>query len=168
MKLYNFVLFYKRIIIEIKNAIRKIGLTLPPIRKPSFNYIPINSIGNLYFVSGQLPWLSDDNLIQGKANSIKDIELGKSASKQCVLNFLSLLSHYQIDKDIINKIIKLSVFVNSSSTFIDLPRVADGASNLIIDFFGKKVGSHSRTAVGVNSLPRNAMCEVDFIFSKNQ
>lgn len=167
MKLYNFVLLYKRIIIEIKNAIRKIGLTLPPIRKPSFNYIPINSIGNLYFVSGQLPWLNGDNLIQGKITGSKDIELGKSAAKQCVLNFLSLLSHYQIDKEMISKIIKLSVFVNSSATFINLPAVADGASNIIMDFFGKKVGSHSRTAVGVNSLPRNAICEIDFIFSKN-
>ena len=124
-------------------------------------------LGSLYFVSGQLPWLSEHDLIQGKINSIKDIERGISAAKQCVLNFLSLLSQYQIDKNTVNKIIKLSVFVNSSSTFIDIPKVADGASNLIVDFFGKTVGPHSRTAVGVNSLPRNATCEIDFIFSKN-
>ena len=124
-------------------------------------------LGSLYFVSGQLPWLSEHDLIQGKINSIKDIEHGISAAKQCVLNFLSLLSHYQIDKYTISKIIKLSVFVNSSSNFIDIPKVADGASDLIIDFFGKTVGPHSRTAVGVTSLPRNATCEIDFIFSKN-
>ena len=138
------------------------------MREPSFNYIPINSFGNLYFVSGQLPWLSEDNLIQGKISCINDIKLGKKASKQCVLNFLSLLSHYQIDKYTISKIIKLSVFVNSSTNFIDIPKIADGASDLIIDFFGKTVGPHSRTAVGVNSLPRNATCEIDFIFSKKQ
>ena len=137
------------------------------MRRPSFNYIPLNSVGNLYFVSGQLPWLSEDDLIQGKINSIKDIERGTSAAKQCVLNFLSLLSHYQINKNTVNKIIKLSVFVNSSSNFIDIPKVADGSSNLIVDLFGKTVGQHSRTAVGVNSLPRNATCEIDFIFSKN-
>ena len=137
------------------------------MRKPSFNYIPLNSAGNLHFVSGQLPWLSEDDLIQGKINSINDIERGISAARQCVLNFLSLLSHYQIDKNTVNKIIKLSVFVNSSSNFIDIPKVADGASNLIVDFFGKTVGPHSRTAVGVNSLPRNATCEIDFIFSIN-
>ena len=68
------------------------------MRKPSFNYIPLNSVGNLYFVSGQLPWLYEDNLIQGKISDIEDISLGKSAAKQCVLNFLSILSHYQIDK----------------------------------------------------------------------
>ena len=124
-------------------------------------------LGSLCFVSGQLPWLSEHDLIQGKINSIKDIESGISAAKQCVLNFLSLLSHYQININSVNKIVKLSVFVNSSSNFIDIPKVADGASNLIVDFFGKTVGSHSRTAVGVNSLPRNATCEIDFIFSKN-
>lgn len=128
--------------------------------------MPLNSLGNLYFVSGQLPWLNEDNLIQGKIEDIKNIELGRSAAKQCVLNFLSLLSYYQIDKNTIDKIIKLSIFINSSTTFIDLPRVADGASNLITDFFGKTVGSHSRIAVGVNSLPRNAICEIEFIFSK--
>ena len=95
------------------------------------------------------------------------MEHGISAAKQCVLNFLSLLSNHHINKNTVNKIIKLSVFVNSSSTFIDIPNLADGASNLIVDFFGETVGSHSRTAVGVNSLPRNAACEIDFIFSKN-
>ena len=84
----------------------------------------------------------------------------------CLKFFITTVS-LPDDKEMISKIIKLSVFVNSSSTFIDIPNVADGASNLIIDFFGKTVGSHSRTAVGVNSLPRNATCEIDFIFSKN-
>ena len=137
------------------------------MRKPSFNYIPLNSVGNLHFVSGQLPWLSQNDLIQGKINSINDIERGISAAKQCVLNFLSLLSHHQINISSVNKIIKLSVYVNSSNNFIDIPQVADGSSNLIVDLFGKTVGQHSRTAVGVNSLPRNATCEIDFIFSKN-
>ena len=137
------------------------------MRKPSFNYIPLNSAGNLLFVSGQLPWLSEHDLIQGKLNSINDIERGISAAKQCVLNFLSLLSHHQININSVNKIIKLGVYVNSSNNFIDIPKVADGSSNLIVDFFGKTVGQHSRTAVGVNSLPRNATCEIDFIFSKN-
>ena len=136
------------------------------MRKPAFNYIPLNSFGNFYFVSGQLPWLNEEKLIKGKISSVKDIEHGKSSAKQCVLNFLSLLSYYRIDKDAINKIIKLSVFVNSSIDFIDLPLVADDASDLIIDFFGEMVGAHSRTVVGVNSLPRNATCEIDFIFSK--
>ena len=137
------------------------------MRRPSFNYIPLNSAGNLHFVSGQLPWLSENDLIQGKINSINDIERGISAAKQCVLNFLSLLSHHQINISSVNKIIKLSVYVNSSNNFIDIPQVADGSSNLIVDLFGKTVGQHSRTAVGVNSLPRNATCEIDFIFSKN-
>jgi len=137
------------------------------MRRPSFNYIPLNSAGNLLFVSGQLPWLSENDLIQGKINSINDIERGISAAKQCVLNFLSLLSHHQININSVNKIIKLGVYVNSSNNFIDIPKVADGSSNLIVDFFGKTVGQHSRTAVGVNSLPRNATCEIDFIFSKN-
>ena len=66
----------------------------------------------------------------------------------------------------ISKIIKLSVFVNSSAILLIylrllmVPKYNNG-------FFGKKVGSHSRTAVGVNSLPRNAICEIDFYFSKN-
>ena len=137
------------------------------MRRPSFNYIPLNSAGNLHFVSGQLPWLSENDLIQGKIYSINDIERGISAAKQCVLNFLSLLSHHQINISSVNKIIKLSVYVNSSNNFIDIPQVADGSSNLIVDLFGKTVGQHSRTAVGVNSLPRNATCEIDFIFSKN-
>ena len=43
------------------------------------------------------------------------------------------------------------------------PEVINGASNLMVDVFGDK-GTHSRFAVGVNSLPRGVAVEVDGIF----
>ena len=41
-----------------------------------------------------------------------------------------------------------------------LLQVVNGASDLLVEIFGKEVGQHSRFAVGCNSLPRNVPVEV--------
>ena len=56
---------------------------------------------------------------------------------------------------------KLTGFVNSTDDFIDQPKVINGASDLMVEVFGKEVGTHSRTAIGSNSLPFGVAVEID-------
>ena len=63
----------------------------------------------------------------------------------------------------IKKCIKINVFINSDSSFIDQPEVADGASNLISKIMEPN-SNHARSAVSVNSLPKDAALEIDTIF----
>jgi enamine deaminase RidA (YjgF/YER057c/UK114 family) len=62
----------------------------------------------------------------------------------------------------VERIVKLSVFVNSAPDFTDQPEVANGASNLMEALFGE-AGKHARSAVGVAALPRGAAVEVDAV-----
>ncbi len=59
--------------------------------------------------------------------------------------------------------VRLNGFINSTSSFVDGPKVMNGASDLVVDVFGEK-GRHTRTTVGVAVLPNDAAVEVDGIF----
>jgi enamine deaminase RidA (YjgF/YER057c/UK114 family) len=64
--------------------------------------------------------------------------------------------------DRVDRIVKLGVFVNSDARFTDQPKVADGASQLMVDVFGD-AGRHARAAVGVPTLPLGVAVEIDAI-----
>ena len=59
--------------------------------------------------------------------------------------------------------VKINVFINSDALFIDQPEIADGASNLITKIVSPN-SDHARSAVSVNSLPKNATVEIDSVF----
>jgi enamine deaminase RidA (YjgF/YER057c/UK114 family) len=64
--------------------------------------------------------------------------------------------------DRVERIVKLGVFVNSTADFTDQPKVANGASELMVALFGD-AGRHARAAVGVTALPLGAAVEIDAI-----
>ena len=64
--------------------------------------------------------------------------------------------------DRVERVVKLGVFVNSATSFVDQPKVANGASELMQDVFGE-AGRHARSAVGVAVLPLGVAVEVDAI-----
>ena len=64
--------------------------------------------------------------------------------------------------DRVKRIVKLTGFVNSVSTFKDHPKVINGCSDLIVQLFGES-GRHARSAVGVNSLPEDITVEIEAI-----
>ena len=60
------------------------------------------------------------------------------------------------------RVVKLGVFVNSTAVYTDHPKVANGASDLMVAVFGD-AGRHARSAVGVAALPLGVAVEVDAI-----
>ena len=52
--------------------------------------------------------------------------------------------------------------VNSTEDFTDQPYVINGASDLLVEVFGKQ-GQHARAAVGMAQLPFNAALEIELI-----
>ena len=86
------------------------------------------------------------------------------AARACGLMILAQLQKAGVLEDV-EQVVKLGVFVNSSSNFTDQPKVANGASDLMVDVFGEEDGRHSRAAVGVRALPLGAAVEVDAIFA---
>lgn len=66
------------------------------------------------------------------------------------------------DFERVSRIVRLGGFARSTPQFAAHSQVIDGASELMVEFFGD-VGHHTRIAVGVTSLPAGACVEIDAI-----
>ena len=121
-------------------------------------------VGNLVFISGQLPFQNGLIPVSGIVDDNVTIEDGIKMAELCALSLLSQLKEAcNGDLDRVKKVVKLGGFVASSQDFSKQPEIINGASDLMVKVFGDK-GKHSRFAVGVASLPRNAPVEVEGIF----
>ncbi len=147
---------------KIEEKINELGYTLPEAPKPVAAYIPTVRTGNLIFTAGQIPIVEGKLEYTGKIYDEKTIQKGFEAARICALNCLSVIKSEIGDLDKIKKIVKIGVFVNSEEKFTDQPKVANGASELLVEIFGEK-GKHARSAVGVNELPLNAAVEIEMI-----
>ncbi len=148
----------------VEDRLQALGLTLPDPVAPVANYVPYVVARGLAALSGQVSMVPD-GLIAGKVGSDLTIEQGLEAAKVCGLNLISQLkAACEGDLDRVARVVKLTVFVNCGPDFVDQPKVANGASDLMVAAFGEAIGRHARAAVGAPSLPLGAAVEVDGMF----
>tara|TARA_B100001564_G_C20384544_1_gene553851 strand:+ start:108 stop:563 length:456 start_codon:yes stop_codon:yes gene_type:complete len=143
--------------------LKKLNISLPKAPDPVGAYVASKIVGNLVFISGQLPLNSEGKLIKGKVGKELNQEQGQEAAKFCALNLLAQLKKICGSLDKVKGCVKITGYVNSIDSFVDQPKIINGASDLISQVFGDK-GKHTRAAVSVNSLPLGAAVEVDGIF----
>ena len=146
----------------IEEKIKELGYNLPAPPKPLAAYVPALQVGELVFTAGQLPIVDGNLKYTGKLGKEVSENDGKTAAEFCALNCLSAVKGVIGNLDKIEQIVKLTAFVNSAEGFTNQPIVANGASELMEKIFGKN-GSHARSAVGVNELPKNAAVEIEMI-----
>ena len=147
----------------IENNLKKLNIELPKAPDPVGSYVAVAVAGDLIFISGQVSFNKDGKLIKGKIGKELNTEQGQEAAKYCALNLLAQLKkacNGNLDK--VKKCIKITGYVNSIDTFIDQPKVINGASDLISNVFGEK-GKHARAAVSASSLPLGAAVEIEGI-----
>lgn len=149
---------------SIEQKLSAMGLTLPAVSMPAANYVPFTVSGNQVIVSGQLPMKDGKPEGIGKLGAGMSIEQGQAVARQCVLNVLAHLKNAcGGDLSRVKRCLRLGVFVNSTPEFTDQPKVANGASDLIVQIFGE-AGKHARAAVGVAQLPMGVAVEVEALF----
>lgn len=146
---------------DIDTRLADLGLTLPQAAAPVAAYVPVVEAGGLAHVSGQLPFV-DGKLVTGQLGEDVSIDAGTEAAQACAVMILAQLKAALGSLDRVERIVKLGVFINSAGTFTDQPKVANGASELMVAVFGE-AGKHARSAVGVPVLPLGAAVEVDAI-----
>ncbi|MES2753089.1 MAG: RidA family protein [Pseudomonadota bacterium] len=146
---------------RIDRKLEELGLTLPEAAAPVAAYVPVVEAGGLLHLSGQLPFV-DGKLITGRLGDGVSLEDGQTAARACGLMVVAQLKKYLGDLARVQRIVKLGVFVNSSADFTDQPKVANGASELMVALFGE-AGRHARSAVGVPTLPLGAAVEIDAV-----
>lgn len=143
--------------------IADLGFALPQAAAPVAAYVPTVEVGGLLHVSGQLPFV-DGKLVTGRLGEDVSLEQGVAAAQACGLMLLAQVKAALGSLDRVERVVKLGAFINSAGTFTDQPKVANGASELMVAVFGD-IGRHARSAVGVPVLPLGAAVEVDAVFA---
>jgi enamine deaminase RidA (YjgF/YER057c/UK114 family) len=146
----------------IEEKIKELGYTIPESPKPLAAYIPAIQVGNLVITSGQVPIVEGKLKFTGQIGKDLILEEGQKAAELCALNCLSAIKGIVGDLEKIERVVKLAVYVNSAEGYSDQPKVANGASEFVVNIFGEN-GKHVRSAVGVNGLPLNSAVEIEMI-----
>lgn len=139
-----------------------LGLTLPRAAAPAANYVPTVLHAGLLHVSGQIPFDEAGGLIRGRLGETMTTKEGEAAARRCGVGVLAQLEAALGSLDRVVRVVRLGVFVASTTDFVDQPKVANGASDLMVAVFGE-AGRHARSAVGVAVLPLGVPVEIDAI-----
>ena len=152
---------------SIQENLNKLNIILPEPKAPVGAYVATKIINKILYISGQISIDNENNLIKGKIGKNLNLEQGYAAAQRCGL---SLIAHAKKacngDLEKIKTCIKITGYVNSTDSFIEQPKIINGASDIIVKILEKK-GEHTRAAVSVNSLPLGVSVEVDAIFELN-
>jgi enamine deaminase RidA (YjgF/YER057c/UK114 family) len=149
---------------RVDGRLAELGIVLPQPAAPAANYVPFVVTGNLVFISGQVTVGSKGIEYVGKLGREFSVEEGQAAARLCAVNLLAQLkAACGGDLDRVKRCVKLGAFVNCTDDFKEQPKVANGASDLMVAVLGD-AGRHARAAVGSNSLPLGVAVEVDGVF----
>jgi enamine deaminase RidA (YjgF/YER057c/UK114 family) len=148
---------------SIDQRLAELGLKLPEAPQPVANYVPFLLSGDLLFISGQISKDGTGRVLTGTLGAGVTVEDGQEAARQCALNLLAQAKAALGDLNRVIQVLRLTGFVASTPDFTDQPKIINGASDLLVSVLGE-AGRHTRSAVGVASLPLNACVEIDAIF----
>tara|TARA_Y100000588_G_scaffold140853_1_gene154800 strand:+ start:2303 stop:2761 length:459 start_codon:yes stop_codon:yes gene_type:complete len=145
-----------------EQKIKELKIELPPAPSPGGVYKPVVLVGNLAYVSGHGPVLSDGSMVTGRVGDDLDLEEGKAAARQVGLAILATLRAQMGSLDRVKRVIKTLGMVNCPADFGQHPQVINGFSELMGEVFGDS-GIGARSAVGMGSLPGNIAVEIEVI-----
>lgn len=144
--------------------LRALRITLPPSAQPAANYVPFVRENGLVQVAAVASARSNGRLIVGKVGRELPLESGYAAARLCALQLLAVLNDAcDGNLDRVRRVVNVRGFVNATEEFELIPRVIDGASDLLIDVFGPEIGRHARTSIGCATLPSRVAVEVDLL-----
>jgi enamine deaminase RidA (YjgF/YER057c/UK114 family) len=146
-----------------EQRLMELGVSLPAPPEPFGIYVEAVQTGNLLFLTGMLPTEAQVAKFTGRVGAELDVETGRKAARLAAFNALAVARQHLGSLDRVSRIVRLGVSVATSGDVRDQPKVADGASELLQDVFGKDKNP-SRLVVGVASLPLGAPVALEIIF----
>jgi len=148
---------------SVTSRLGELGIVLPAPPTPLGAYVEASDTGNLLFLSGTLPVVNRKLAIAGRLGENLSVKDGQEAARIASLNALAIAKEHLGDLDRLKKLVKLTVLMATTEQFTEHAPVADGASNLFVEIFGRDAG-HARLVYGVQSLPIGTPVIVDTIF----
>lgn len=150
---------------SIDTRLSALGIVLPPPPAPRAARIRMaRKLGNLLFVSGQLPSWGTELRHVGRVGETLDLAAAQLAARASALNVLAQArAALPNGLDDIVSVVNLRGFVATTPDFVRVAEVINGASDLMVEVFGD-AGAHTRTAVGVASMPHGVVVEIEAMF----
>ena len=146
-----------------EERLKNLGIDLPTPPQPFGTYLEAVQTGNLLFLSGMLPTEGRVAKFVGRVGAELDVETGRKAAYLAGLNALAVAREHLGSLDKVTRVIRLGVLVATAGDVRDQPKVADAASDLLQDVFGKDKNP-CRMVYGVASLPLGTPVELELIF----
>jgi enamine deaminase RidA (YjgF/YER057c/UK114 family) len=146
-----------------EQRLKELGIRLPAPPQPFGIYAEAVQTGNLLFLTGMLPTEGRGAKFIGRVGAELDVEAGRQAAHLGALNALAVAREHLGSLDKVTRVVRLGVSVATSGDVREQPKVADGASELLQDVFGKDKNP-CRLVFGVASLPLGAPVELELIF----
>jgi enamine deaminase RidA (YjgF/YER057c/UK114 family) len=146
-----------------EQRLQELGINLPEPPEPFGTYVEAVQTGNLLFLTGMLPTEGRTPKFIGRVGAELDVDAGRQAAYLAALNVLAVARQHLGSLDRISRIVRLGVSVATMGDVREQPAVADAASEVLQDIFGKDKNP-CRSVYGVASLPLGTPIELDVIF----
>jgi enamine deaminase RidA (YjgF/YER057c/UK114 family) len=146
-----------------EQRLKELGIKVPTPPQPFGIYVEAVQTGDLLFLTGMLPTEGRSAKFIGRVGAELDVEAGRKAAHLAALNVLAVARQHLGSLDKVTRIVRLGVYVATSGDVRDQPRIADAASELLQDVFGKEKNP-SRLVYGVASLPLGTPVELEIVF----
>ncbi len=130
------------------------------------NYNSVVADGTTLYVSGQIPRVGNALVVTGRVGANVTLDDARLAARVCIMRALALLRQELSTLDRVKRVLRITVYTQCTPDFTQLSEVSDSASDLLYQILGD-AGVHSRTSVGVHSLPKSAPVELDMIVSSH-
>lgn len=146
-----------------RKRLEDLGIAWPTLTRPDLPFAPAVRVGDMIYVSGQIPEVGDDIVATGQVGAAIGVPEAQRIAGICAANVI-----YWLDKELggdldrVVKIAKLTVYVNAVPGFAEISQVGNGASDVLRKVFGER-GEHARSALGMGGLPLNVPVEVDAV-----
>ena len=150
-----------------EQRLNELGIKLPVPPKPFGIYVEAVQTGGLLFLTGMIPTEGQGAKFVGRVGAELDLEAGHRAARLAALNGLAVARQHLGSLDKVKRTVRLSVYIATSGDVREHPRVADGASALLQEVFGKDKNP-CRLVYGVASLPLGVPVELEIIFEVEQ
>jgi enamine deaminase RidA (YjgF/YER057c/UK114 family) len=143
--------------------LKELGIELPAPPEPFGTYTEAVQTGNLLFLTGMMPTEGRSARFIGRVGAELDVQTGFKAARLAALNALAVAREYLGSLDKVTRIVRLGVSVATMGDVREQAKIADGASELLQDVFGKDKNP-CRLVYGVASLPLGVPVELELIF----
>lgn len=145
--------------------IARLGIQIPAA--PALRAAKIQmarKLGNVLYVSGQLPTIGTELSFVGRVGDHLDLNQAKQAAYRSGLNVLAQArAALPGGLDDVISVVNLRGFVACAAHFTQIAEVVNGASELMVEVFGE-AGAHTRSALGVTSMPHGVVVEIEAMF----